>query len=313
MQKKKRVVMIVVATVLCLTLISSCLVSGIFAKYSKKGVGSVTSPLKSFDIKTIVDVPTNSLWGAKSDVSGESGAIQVQNGILNPGDDPAKTRIRLDFINFSETSNFIGKSEVKVRAKVFFKFELTTASASDFTVPSGIGALTADTSYVPFGAYMYASYYVNNNALVDTLPTDTNNDIANVSLVQPWTACTPETYTRNVLLGLISKMDFATTDADGHETEDDLDDGLSYDSTLNLYYVYKDFEPNEYIVFYPKLSNGTLDTENYVTRIYLNFDYPFVYGTGTEAQSNYDEMATYISFQEPTFNITYKGIVEQIQ
>lgn len=312
MQKKKRVVMIVVATVLCLTLISSCLVSGVFAKYAKKGVGSVTSPLKSFDIKTVVDVPTNSLWGTKSDVSGEAGAIQVQNGILNPGDDPAKTRIRLDFINFSETSDFIGSSEVKVRAKVFFKFELPTASASDFTVPSGIGALTADTSYVPFGAYMYASYYVNNNALVDTLPTDnTNNDIDNVCLVQPWTACTPEQYTQNVLLGLISKMDFATTDATGNTTG--ANDGLSYDSNLELYYVYKDFEPGEDIVFYPKSSNGTLDTDNFVTRIYLNFDYPFVYGTGAEAQSNYDEMATYISFQEPTFNITYKGIVEQIQ
>jgi hypothetical protein len=316
--------MATVSILLSLVLISGSVLSGIYARYvTKKDLLANDIGFRKFDVK--IDVSAGKKWGTRTDGNnviftgakfkpGDNG-LSISSATANDG-----MFISLNFQNYSQDGNFIAKANVKTRIKLYFNFSVNTSSSGTFTVPAGtFSYISADTTIIPLGVSMYASYYLNKDSVLqETTPSDnTNNDLDNVSIVEPWKVCSTEEFSKAVLLGMISKMDFAQKDITANKVG--TDDGLCKDSVG--YFIYKDFDPGSNIVFYPK---G--DSTNYVNRIYLNFDYPFTwppedkdstkYPTFTKTGYAYDvdkidEISTYINSQNPTFDVLFRAVAVQ--
>lgn len=322
MRKVNRIIMATVSILLSLVLISGSVLSGIYARYvTKKDLLANDIGFRKFDVK--IDVSAGKKWGTRT----EGNNVIFTGAKFKPGDNGLSISsatandgmfISLNFQNYSQDGNFIAKANVKTRIKLYFNFSVNTSSSGTFTVPAGtFSYISADTTIIPLGVSMYGSYYVKNNVLQETTPSDTNNDLDNVSIVEPWKVCSTEEFSKAVLLGMISKMDFAKKDITANKVG--TDDGLCHDA--GGYFIYKDFKAGSNIVFYPK---G--DSTNYVNRIYLNFDYPFTwppedkdltkYPTFTKTGYAYDvdkidEISTYINSQNPTFDVLFRAVAVQ--
>ena len=330
MRKGNRIIMATVSILLILVLISGSVLSGIYARYvTKKDLLANDIGFRKFDVK--IDVSAGKKWGTRT----EGNNVIFTGAKFKPGDNGLSISsatandgmfISLNFQNYSQNGNFIAKANVKTRIKLYFNFSMNTSSSGTFTVPAGtFSYISADTTIIPLGVSMYASYYVKDSVLQETTPSDnTNNDLDNVSIVEPWKVCSTEDYTIAVLKAIQDKLGFEKTDIAANDATDPKvnygdNDGLCKDSVG--YFIYKNFTAGSNIVFYPK---G--DTTNYVNRIYLNFDYPFTwppedkdltkYPTFTKTGYAYDvdkidEISTYINSQNPTFDVLFRAVAVQ--
>ena len=95
MQKRKRIFMGIVAVILCLTLVSSCLVSGVFAKYATKTSAAGTISFTTMGVTVELDIDETKLeaiGASYSSAANHNESIGVCNLVLNnlqlkPGDD----------------------------------------------------------------------------------------------------------------------------------------------------------------------------------------------------------------------------------
>ena len=279
MRKVNKIMKITVAILLSLVLITSCVVSGLFAKYVTAESTRVTVGLKAFGI-TVTATPGAGLAsavGTSQVTAAENAVTYTFTGIkLKPGDDFS------DAIRFTIT----GTAEVKVRVKIIQQVSLT---AAHFAVPEGVGGLDADTYSFPMG-FTFGAYYYNKTTEAYS------NVIAPGFTHDPFGYSSADNQEKYFMEAVENKID-----ATHAEASDD--------------YVYKDFNPTETIAFY---ADTDTSKSKPINTFDLGFKWPDTWPVGgTQAEiDKYDEISTYLgdnlSSNNRTFSVTYTVEIVQI-
>ena len=285
MRKINRIMMITVSILLSLVLISSCMISGIFAKYTMtKNANLYRMEMKRFGV-TVTATPGTSLSsevGTSQVTAAENAITYTFTGIkIKPGDDFS------DAIRFTIT----GTAEVPVEVRVVCGIAFGTNSATGesgtniFSIPANIGGLSEGVNKVPVGFTFGALYY---NETSDTYTRVLDNDFA----APPWEDRSANVQEETFAAGIKTKMTVSHK-----KTGDD--------------YIYKTFDANDPIVFYAG--------DDPVNTVELGFAWPPTWPVnGKPAEiDNYNEMSTYLSDKLSTgtyaFTITYTVLIQQIQ
>lgn len=287
MRKIKKIMIITVAVLLVLTLVSSCLVSGIFAKYTTKKTASAQMLFEQFGVGLAVELPlgidTLTELGATVTTAdnNESYAnlkkggvykVTIDNLPIGPGDDYRK------LVKFT----FSGNANVPVRISV-----TTDISYNDtnFTVPSGVGGLAEDTISIPINFWCTAY----NGSTVVEYTTETDG----FSCGDPFPGANTSATARanNVANNLRKNIDFS-----------------GYSGNV----AYKDFSPsvdNGKIVFHPRNKNKTsqVDTSKEIYSMEMGYQWPFVTGENASAKETYIVQHN----TNPSISITYTVSIVQ--
>ena len=129
MKKANKIIKITVVVLLSLTLITTCVVSGLFAKYVTVGDSLTTIGLKKFGV-------TVEMWNGEAfddnivstvDSSSGTATVTIKNFDIGPGDDFS------DAVHFKIT----GASEVPVKVTIGFDVQYTESDFKPFDDPSG--------------------------------------------------------------------------------------------------------------------------------------------------------------------------------
>lgn len=176
MRKRNKLLMIIVSLLLCLTLISSCLVSSVFAKYVTTDTANVTTVFKKFGITVEAEVASEleQYKTVKTD-----GTIELQNMIFAPGDS-YKDAIRLKFSGDAEVP-------VKVTLTVNVAYNTGDSNSNRFIVEAGQnGNNTGSTTPVMPLGFTFGAFEFN--------PQNPNQayqyHYANQTVVEPWQVTT---------------------------------------------------------------------------------------------------------------------------
>lgn len=332
MQKKNKILMMAISSLLCLTLISSCLVSSVFAKYVTKHTADIPISFKKWGVTVTADVRDD--FDEIATVEGEDGSATVTISGLNmkPGDDFS------DAVRFTIT----GTPQVKCRVTVIQRFTYGTLTSTGAERESAIDAMrffgaelgisTSNSEYwyvMPAGLTFGTGYYnTKTGTYTPTLYKDANNnDVKYVYISEPWRLCKDS--------GVSSSDLYRATirDACRDKMIEKIDSckASSY-SWSNARGIDIDFEPNSEILFYPK--GQTHSDANKMNSFTFGFVLPYTYDRldYTVAPLNsdkLDEIATYVSENcngpilkndgsqrysdgRFTFTMEYRIIIEQI-
>ena len=308
MRKRNKVLMIIVSILLCLTLISSCVLSNIFAKYTTKSERSVVAKIEKFGVtvEAKVDpalIALNDSLSADADKvvsdDGTAASITLKNIQIAPGDDFSKA------VHFKIT----GQPKVNVRVKIAMdlSYSVSKVAPDGFIVPEGVGGNTLNGDspyyYVPIGFTFGAK--------------DANGDYKNDYAAMPWrrlyhASLENEFYNGHKDLnskGVISRMDVKVVKS----------------TSSSLGYIYQDFLVDSKsklatIAFHPKDASGNVNKNVSINEFDLGFMWPLNWTpadtgyTGADAiYCDYDEMSMYFSEEgSPPITIKYTVSVEQI-
>ena len=312
MQKKNKALMMAVSTLLCLTLISSCLVSSVFAKYVTQDTATATAVIEKFGVtlsvsslsatnqtKYGVTVTDNSTPNLKN--AGVY-SITVSGLKMAPGDTIN------DLISFT----IGGTANVNCRLKIDPIVEFNTANIADenpdddikpdtFYIPSGVGASTGR-AYFPIQILCNGS--INCYSPWKNTPTSDSLD-ADENMV-------PGSVSYTVARVLAQNFDLRCDDAKSvKDTSDNDNTPISGGKTD---YAFKTFTAGETVTFYKRNSAGynKAVSSTAVNKLYFGLKYPITYGSGDD-QAKYDAMSTYLQEAcDPTINITFIVTIEQI-
>lgn len=168
--------MIIVSLLLCLTLISSCFLSSIYARFAKKVDSSTSVSIKKFGITVEAEVASEleQYKTVKND-----GTIELQNMIFAPGDS-YKDAIRLKFSGDAEVP-------VKVTLTVNVAYNTGSNNSNRFIVAAGQnGNNTGSTTPVMPLGFTFGAFEFN--------PQNPNQayqyHYANQTAVEPWQVTT---------------------------------------------------------------------------------------------------------------------------
>ena len=320
MQKKNKILMMAVSSLLCLTLISSCLVSSVFAKYVTTDTATATAVIEKFGVTLSVSSPISSLSAEEKTQRGLDGVTVTDNSTINmktvgvysitvsglkmgPGD-------KIDeMIHF----NFDGVANVHCRLSIdaIVEFEKNnTDDKNNFYIPSGVGISTGK-HYFPIQVLCNADRNGDGDRK-DTSPLETLNCLTQWQSVTPDTinddgSITQGSASSTVCRILAQYFDLSVTPNDKNEKGE-----LKYYTQ----HVYKDFSPKDEIFLYTRTSKsytGELDKNVKVHDLYFGLNYPITYKKGdVDNTSEYDEMATYLQeARDATFSITFVFTIEQ--
>ena len=172
MRKANKIMMATVSTLLTLTLISSCILSGLYAKYVTKEDSKVTVDIKKFGVKitTTVDPALAKMANKNSvyDTTDEATLEITYSGIkLHPD------------VYYPEAVKFKveGSADVKLALKLYINLEFATAdgTANKVTVPADIAKISSEQVAMPLG-YTFGAKKSTSNDYV----------ISNAYAVEPW-------------------------------------------------------------------------------------------------------------------------------
>ena len=283
MRKANRIMMVTVSVLLTLTLISTCLISGLYAKYVTKEDSLVTVSFKKFGVNIEIwedttalgnlykDWPENSRPSVVVDKDGDSASIEFSNLKMGPGD------------NLSELVHFriTGQADVALVVKIVYDINF---NLEDYTVAEGVGGLTGSSaarSCFPFQFKFTPGVGKKSENL-------TTPFVPNKAPITRESVC----YTN-----IDKYLDF---------TAKKVDDDDYYD------FVYKTFKPGQTIAFYHK-DDATTALNEFAT----GFLYPKTarYNDGGLTYDKCDEIMTYLAQHKSssTFSVKYTILVEQIQ
>ena len=295
MRKANKIVRIVVSVLLILVLTTSCMLSGVFAKYrtdedvytkfSIKNFGvTVTATLDEDLRKYLKDNTTIDIDASKYDDNSIS--ISIPEFVVHPGDDFS------DAIHFTVS----GTAEVAVRLKIQVSFAVST---DHYTVKSGVAGLEKDVKFLPMGTtfcadgdvrYLVEPWISNKDYRDDTGKNGTGISVFNSSA----------NYRRTmayVLSGMLENTKYEKTGS----------------GTSTVCCVYKDFNPKATIDYTYKHEDGE---KSQINEFAFGFKWPFEYDDHpTYSKEQLNEMEMYICNNKPEDSkITLKYIVtlEQI-
>lgn len=291
-KKANKIMMVVVSLLLALVLMTTCILSGIYAKYVTKRAAQTVIGLKEFDITITIDynavIDTAITNGTitttqRTDANGkEVVGITLQGLKLTPGDDYWNAiSIKME-----------GSADVPIIVKVTPTASFNTKTSQDaldnFYVQSGVGGLTKGGAVMPYGFTfgIYDSEITKN---------DVNITYEQTSVVDP---CLPTGIGIGIADGMIEKVSDFTR------------------SKTTSRVIYKEFNAKIPISFTSK-ADGTTSNEIFFGFYWPN-DYAGTYvhsdGTTTDEISNdeYNEISTWLAVnRDPVLNLTYEIEVSQ--
>ncbi len=276
MRRANKILMATVAILLCLVLITTSVVSGVFAKYAIKKQASTSVGIEKFGVKVELNYDPNF-------VAAIGGEDALKNATASTGDSIAVTINRLNIVpgtSFREAIKvkITGDPTVKVKISIFPD---ATWNDTQFLVDAGVGGLETPTKVVPIGFTM--SGYDKDG--VCTIP---SSYIANPGLASG-TEKTSAT-------GISNKVDMTLT------TSTDPDS------------VYKIFDPQDsatkQIVFYSDADGAA------VNEFALGFEWPFeLIGHSKYSVEEFDEISTWLAANKADkayFTMNYIVKIEQV-
>ena len=292
MKKANKILMAAVAILLSLVLISTSVLSGVFAKFvitdkADISVGftkwGVTVNLVADEAGQLATVNANhgnqAAFTATLDSSGNNATYEIKNLKLAPGD------------NLDKIAHFTisGSAEVPLRVYIIFHINFT---ADDFTIPTNVSEVSYPNIANAKGCCLFPIHFGT------YLKNPTNNTYDFVDISNPFRSSVT---TGNVAEGTCKNI---------------FDDKLDVtQSTINGDgCVYKDFStPGTKISFNHKTTKKTMEGLDF----YLGFDY--LIETSRSSGPNLSEAAvnavsTYLSQNKPnaTFDVRFTVSVEQI-
>ena len=300
MRKKNKILMMVISSLLCLTLISSCLVSGVFAKYVTKDTGTVSTVFKKWGVTVTADVRDD----LQKYITSQSGAATVTIAGLNikPGDDYS------DALRFTIT----GTPEVKCRVKLTVQFFYGNSEEYDYDRIKVVGVDGVEASTDKYCMPVGFTFGAPKNR------TSKEYIISNAYVVDPWREYTGKSPSSNDTTkpSSFSNVGMNSTEKLLVNGIRDKLDGVTSTMTTNSY-IYKDFDPSSTnskinkVAFYAKNGDVPINT------LELGFAWPYENGTDEDTIAMYDNysniIAQKVAAKSEFITITYTISVEQIK
>ena len=157
MRKANKILMATVAILLCLVLISTSVVSGVFARFVITQTTKSEITFGNFGVNVTMTPSTELNKYVKTNTTrGESATMAFEGIPLRPGTD------------FSDAVNikFEGIPNVKVKVILLFHIDYNSTDTANTTVPVGIGGNDDDTRYfMPLG-FTFGAKEANGNVVV---------------------------------------------------------------------------------------------------------------------------------------------------
>ena len=300
MRKKNKILMMAISSLLCLTLISSCLVSSIFSKYVTTDTASVSTVFKKWGVNVEVDVNDD----LEYTVNG--GTVTISDINIKPGDDFS------DAVRFTITGTPEVKCKVQIGCNIVYVYKNNNSSTnsnykySNFRVSSDLASAPAndDKYFMPIG-FTFAA---------PKSRTSTDYIIPRTIVVSPW-----REYTGINPSSSSSPLGMDTTEkaiANAIKGKMNGFDGSSSTDTAGSggYYCSKSFTNSNAnkIEFFASSGNTTTPINTFEFGFYWPYEYD---GSETEI-AKYDEYSNIIAANakenEGLFTITYFVSVQQI-
>lgn len=281
MQKKNKILMMAISSLLCLTLISSCLVSSVFAKYATNDTTNMEISFKKWGVTITADVKDD--LAKIATVTGEDGSATVTIAGLNmkPGDDFS------DAVRFTITGDPEVKCKVTVQTRVRYGIDPKNSRLEAMKIADNAG-LEGDWYFMPVGLTFGTGYY--NSTSKAYTPVAYGTNLNYVYLTNPWLACKPSATAGTSSLAPAKMMEKFQ---DGIQSKID---GSAETGTMDYGGITKTFNPTDEFAFYTNNVNGT---KTKVNSFVFGFVFPYEYSNTTYdallTQDKLDEVATYIS------------------
>lgn len=277
MRKVNQILMATVAILLTLVLISTSVVSSVFARFTITKSAETTVELQKFGVKVTLSNDSRLDAFKQTDLEvkkGDSGSVTFSGLTMKPGDEYPKALV----------VKFEGKPTVPVKVTVKFHFEYLLGN---FKVPKGVAGVTADggKNMMPIGLRFGAS----NNA-VEVI----KNDYAGTSIpYRTMTADnTEDSIVNHIQKNIVLSEYYFKTD-------------VSTDT-----YICNIYEAGDDILFYTKGTNSKA-----INELEFGFDWPFEY-VDTDGDYDYDIAGTWLAKNrwDPNqypISFTYTVTIEQ--
>ena len=280
MKKANKILMATVAILLSLVLITTSVVSGIFARFTVLQEAKTKMTLNKFGVSLglelsdeFVEFLDREEVVADMTENGDSISIVIPKFKMAPGDE------------FWDAVKISVNNTPNVNCTFKLQFDITY-NDNDFKVPKSISGAGSNITFMPIGFKL------------KTLNASDSSVIANeVDLAYSFLTYGHTQYSYTIPKNLSNYMDLDHTENDNYTTN----------------YVTKDFSSGTAAVFHPK-NDGTVDNSVNIKDFYVGFGYPFNY---VRKNYNCDAIATYLtdkktSAQDPlTFDIKYTVSIEQ--
>ena len=297
MRKVNRMLMKIASVLLCLVLITSCVVSGTLAKYvHQKKIILNNMTFEKFGVEVEISVPIKESLeknGVEITYPAE-GSSDVKSGIyeitidklsVGPGDD-YRHLVRFDFS---------GNANVPVNVEVSTVVEYDT---NNWYIPTSSEIYTKDYYCLPLGFHCYA--YNGNTA------------VKNFSLGDPWRraetadgAASADNRSKNISKNLWKNVDFAGDEAPSNKTTLSKEFFPNVDDGLIAFYSRDEIEKDVY----------EIDKSKKINALEMGFWWPFEDEGNNEsvAADKINKVSTYIARnnQNATIKITYTVRVTQ--
>ena len=279
MKRANKIIMVTVAILLSLVLLSTSLVSGIFARFVVKKQAGTTVGLEKFNVKLTLTPLAGVAVKVNETQNGDSVSITYEALPLYPGADYSKLlNIKVE-----------GKPTVNATFQLSYHIDYQQSS---FTVPANVGGTGADTCFMPIGFTFGAK--------------DTTGTYANGYVFEPWQSGIPNNEESPILPDKIESTMVANIRDIFYVSH-----GADPISNTTDYRIYKYYNLNTNIYLYPR------DGSSYVTAGRMNnfdvgFNWPAVW-TDPDGNYDYDVIGTYLAKyrSDATISITYTASIRQ--
>ena len=302
MRKRNKLLMIIVSLLLCLTLISSCFVSSIYAKFTKTATAGGSATVKKFGVEVSAEIDEAKQTELESlgatvtvdKVDGKTVSVTITGLQMAPGD------------YFQDIAHIKMSGQANVDCKlvmdVNLDFEYNNIEGVDgkkpntFYFPEGIGKSTG-TYYFPVKIW----------CRVDTDKNGTINDNSTrekINCFTPWQNTGPGGVgsTANKVLCKNFDLEFSPTDKKS--------DGVTPSQTIKS--TFKNFKAGDTISLHPRdtvafgSAVGDANKNRHVQELYFGLEFPY------DSSADTNEMATYLAQErDATFTVQFIISIEQ--
>lgn len=313
MRKANKIMMATVSTLLTLTLISSCILSGLYAKYVTKEDSKVTVSFKKFGVTVEATVDPNlvALSEEASAYKGNENEIgyTFTKISLAPGDDFAEA------VKFKIT----GTADVPLRVKVYIDGNYTAGNKStpsrkdDFWVNDDIAG-------VKIGGDYKGDTFMPIDICFTAKDVDGQVVINHEPLYKPWTSMASYNTDRYMQMKLCTLIDIPFNDITKTT--------IAKSGGRNTGYVFKDFNAGEPIVFHKvtgaipdwqtsdKISidttKATVHKDKDINELCFGLYWPLEYSRGN---IDFDQLSMFLLEYktQAKYSVTFRIEIEQIQ
>ena len=294
MKKANKILMATVAILLCLVLLSTSIVSGIFARFVIKHTATTAITLGKFGVDVSLIPNTSALQDAGAEVK----LVKDEaNNILSATVTGLKIIPGMDLSDAFKIK-FSGTTNVDVDVSIDFCFDY---AISDFSVPANVGEVSSKTYFMPiglkFGAYYNSSPVIASNYIYDGDSDKTNN-------ITPYHHQGQKNVETFYAKGIQNLIDVTAASRSCTVHTDITDYAIS-----KTFYV--DDNISDDILFYADTDTAKA---NPINEFVFGFDWPNDYASEDYDKDTLDLVGTYLASKkyDKTISFTYTIKLEQI-